>query len=72
MFTPQLLGLLYRSLKKNTCLEHLNLANNNIDEYKYINKIIRKNTNLHTINIKGNYMNEEILEALWSSLHENI
>jgi len=42
----QQLGLLYRSLKGNTTLVYLSLANNEIDEYKYINKIIQRNHHL--------------------------
>ena len=72
MNMQQHLGLLYRSLKKNTSLEHLNLANNAIFEYKYLNKLILKNKDLHTLDIRGNYMNEDILEQLWSNLHDNI
>ena len=27
---------------------------------------------MHTLDIRGNYMNEYILEQLWSNLHDNI
>ena len=66
------LRVLYRSLKDNHSLEFLSLANNEIDCYKYIYKLIHKNNTIHTLDITGNYMNEDILEELWESLHGNI
>ena len=63
---------LFRCLRNNTTLEHLCLEENEIDNYKYINKLIRNNHFIHKLDIRGNYMNEEILEALWDSLHFNI
>ena len=66
------LRLLYRSLRDNTTLEHLSLANNEIYEYKHIRKLIQKNHVLRTIDVRGNYMNEEILMEFWESLHMNI
>ena len=65
------LRLLYRSLKHNTTLEHLCIANNEIDDYKYINKLILQNHVVKRLDIRGNYMNEQILETLWDSLHDN-
>ena len=67
-----LLRYLYRSLRDNTTLEHLSLANNGIYEYKHINKLIMKNHFLRTIDIRGNVMNEDILLESWKSLHMNI
>lgn len=66
------LRLMFRSLKSNTTLEHLRLEENEIDNYKYINKLIRNNHFIHKLDIRGNYMNEEILEELWDSLKNNI
>ena len=66
------LRLMFRSLKNNTTLEHLCLEENEIDNYKYINKLIRNNHFIHKLDIRGNYMNEEILEELWDSLKNNI
>lgn len=67
-----ILRTLYKSLKHNDTMEHLSLANNEIFEYTYLNKLILKDRNLKTLDIRGNYMNEEILEQLWHSLHCNI
>lgn len=72
MNMQKLLRLLYHNLKDNTTVEFLSLANNEIGNYKHINKLIKKNHTLHSLDIRGNYMNEDILEELWESLHENI
>ena len=72
MDIQKLLRPLYKSLKDNTTLEHLSLANNEIDEYKYIKKLVMKNSVLRTLDIRGNYMNEDILMEFWVSLHNNI
>ena len=65
------LRLMYISLKKNTTLMHLCLEENEIDNYKYINKIIQKNHHIRKLDLRGNYMNLEILEQLWDSLKGN-
>lgn len=62
---------MYISLKKNTTLMHLCLEENEIDNYKYINKIIQKNHHIRKLDLRGNYMNLEILEQLWDSLKGN-
>lgn len=66
------LHLLYRSLKRNHTLEYLSLGNNEIYDYKYINRLIQKNKTIHTLDIRGNYMSEEILKELYNSLLKNI
>lgn len=72
MEMQKMLRLLYSSLKSNTSLEYLSLSNNEIYDYKYINKLIRKNKLIHTLDIRGNYMSEDILRDLYSSLLQNI
>lgn len=72
MEMQKLLHLLYRSLKRNSTLEYLSLSNNEIYDYKYINKLIKKNKTIHTLDIRGNYMSEEILKELYNSLLKNI
>lgn len=72
MNMQKFLKRLFRCLKRNTTLEHLCLKENEIDNYDYINKLIRKNHFIHKIDVRENYMNEEILESLWDSLHFNI
>ena len=66
------LRMLTRCLKKHPSLENLSLTNNGIVNYTEIVKLIKGNERIHTLNLEGNYMSEEIIEELWLGLHENI
>ena len=69
---PKFMKVLYKAMKYNSTLEYLSIANNSIVQYKYIDKMIAKNKKIHTLDIRGNSMNEEILESLWEVLHDNV
>lgn len=69
---PKFMKDLYKAMKYNSTVEYLSIKNNSIVNYKYIDKLIAKNKKMHTLDIRGNNMNEEILENLWTVLHDNV
>ena len=53
-------------------MKELDIQNNQIDDYHHLVDLITDNETLEKLNIKGNYMDEESLEAIWVGLNDNI
>ena len=56
------LGHLCRVLKHHPTVEVLNLSNNQIQAYEPIIEMIIENEKIKSLDLRGNYLNEEILE----------
>lgn len=66
------LPLIKTNFKDHKNLKELDIQNNQIDDYHELVELITDNETLEKLNIKGNYMDEESLEAIWVGLNDNI